>query len=299
MTSDASKFPPKIAKLFRPKPPLRYLPPNDIAPENRQNVYIDGISGLLPSVKDYMAIEYTPSESVQQKQQAEKRAKQQIKRAKLAEDLQKWNPEDDPQIRGNPYRTLFVGRLSYNVTEVDLQKEFSTYGAIERVRVVRDKETNKSKGYGFILFERESELNQACKSADGKVIDGRACIVDVERGRTVKNWKPRRLGGGVGGRGGVATGGRTQISSHKREDNSKRGFRGRHGDGYSRVGDSRSYGYGGRDGSGRYPRERDSRHKEYRERDPKPYVSDRDRERSKFRDQRIENERARGKPRAY
>ncbi|KAF5114852.1 hypothetical protein DS838_001974 [Geotrichum bryndzae] len=82
-------------------------------------------------------------------------------------------------------------KACYDVVESDLEKEFSRYGPIERIRVVREKDSDKSRGYAFIEFERERDL---------KVIKGRKILVDVERGRTVKSWKPAKLGGGLGGR---------------------------------------------------------------------------------------------------
>lgn len=52
----------------------------------------------------------------------------------------------------------------------------------------------KSRGYAFIEFEDENDMRKAYKQADGLEIDGRRVVVDVERGRTVRGWKPRRLG---------------------------------------------------------------------------------------------------------
>ncbi|KAH8062567.1 snRNA binding protein [Aureococcus anophagefferens] len=54
------------------------------------------------------------------------------------------------------------------------------------------------RGYAFVEFERESDMRDAYKRADGRKIDGRRVLVDVERGRTVRNWRPRKLGGGLG-----------------------------------------------------------------------------------------------------
>lgn len=86
-------------------------------------------------------------------------------------------PESDAQVRGDPYRTLFVSRLSYEVKEPDLEREFGRFGPIERVlpqltppssplqanvqwqiRIVRDKATNKHRGYAFIVYEREKDM---------------------------------------------------------------------------------------------------------------------------------------------
>merc|ERR1719333_2103148 len=56
----------------------------------------------------------------------------------------------------------------------------------------------KPRGYCFIEYEHERDLKNAYKQGDGKKIDGRRVMVDVERGRTVEGWYPRRLGGGRG-----------------------------------------------------------------------------------------------------
>merc|ERR1719277_2650569 len=56
----------------------------------------------------------------------------------------------------------------------------------------------KPRGYAFVEYEHERDLKNAYKQGDGKKIDGRRVMVDVERGRTVEGWLPRRLGGGRG-----------------------------------------------------------------------------------------------------
>lgn len=71
------------------------------------------------------------------------------------------------------------------------------FGAIKSIRVVHDEE-GKHCGYAFVEYEDEEDMKQAFKRGDGKKMEGRRVVVDVERGRTVKDWKPRRLGGGIG-----------------------------------------------------------------------------------------------------
>jgi len=97
----------------------------------------------------------------------------------------------------DPYKTLFVGRLNYDTSDHKLKREFETFGPVRKVRVVQDKE-GKPRGYAFVEFESERDMRHAFKLADGRKIDNRRVVVDVERGRTVRNWKPRRLGGGIG-----------------------------------------------------------------------------------------------------
>lgn len=119
----------------------------------------------------------------------------------MTQDLQEWDPLLDPHIAdSDPHKTLFVGRLHYKVSEVDLQQFFSKYGNIRKLRLVRDKSTNESKGYAFVEFEQESDCRECLKSADRSKLLDREILVDIERSRLVKNWKPRRLGGGLGGR---------------------------------------------------------------------------------------------------
>nr|XP_010316354.1 U1 small nuclear ribonucleoprotein 70 kDa isoform X1 [Solanum lycopersicum]XP_010316355.1 U1 small nuclear ribonucleoprotein 70 kDa isoform X1 [Solanum lycopersicum]XP_025885306.1 U1 small nuclear ribonucleoprotein 70 kDa isoform X1 [Solanum lycopersicum] len=117
---------------------------------------------------------------------------------KAAEELEKYDPSSDPNATGDPYKTLFVARLNYETTESRVKREFEAYGPIKRVRLVMDKTNNKPRGYAFIEYVHTRDMKAAYKQADGKKIDNRRVLVDVERGRTVPNWRPRRLGGGLG-----------------------------------------------------------------------------------------------------
>lgn len=71
------------------------------------------------------------------------------------------------------------------------------YGPIKTVKIIKDI-NGKSRGYGFIEFEHKSDFKNAYKRAEKRRIDDKRIMVDYERGRTVKDFKPRRLGGGKG-----------------------------------------------------------------------------------------------------
>jgi len=75
-----------------------------------------------------------------------------------------------------------VGRLSYDTTERKLRREFEPFGTIKSIQMVHDLE-GRPRGYAFVEFEREDDMTKAYKQADGKKIDGRRIVVDVERGR--------------------------------------------------------------------------------------------------------------------
>ncbi|KAK9453176.1 hypothetical protein V1511DRAFT_505850 [Dipodascopsis uninucleata] len=193
------KLPPPLLALFAPRPPLRYLLPTDVAPENRHTARISGVAKFVELLNtpdpNYIPVETKAEENLRRKLE-----RAQDHEERLKEGLRNWNPKEDPHIRGDPFTTLFVSRLTYDTTEDDLENEFRRYGSIERVRVVRDKDTGKSRGYGFIVFAREGDMRAAYKEMNGAKIKNRKITVDVERGRTVKSWKPRWLGGGLGGR---------------------------------------------------------------------------------------------------
>lgn len=159
------KLPPPLLALFQPRPPVRYIPPQDTAPETKakHESQIGGLAAFLPQLNEYKATDhYEATESWLQK-----RDRQRVeKREKLAEmqkeDFKGFKPESDPKIKGDAFKTLFVGRLAYDVKESDLEREFGRFGPIERIRIVKDEYSDKpkkpSKGYAFIVFEREKDL---------------------------------------------------------------------------------------------------------------------------------------------
>jgi U1 small nuclear ribonucleoprotein 70kDa len=110
-----------------------------------------------------------------------------------------WDPAQNPNLKGDPFKTLFVSRLDYETNEELLNQTFSRYGPIKTISLVRHVLTGTPRGYAFIEFEHERDMRAAFRDADGMKLQGRRIVVDCERGRTVKNWKPRRFGGGLGG----------------------------------------------------------------------------------------------------
>jgi hypothetical protein len=133
------KLPPQLLALFQPRPNVRYIPPQDDSPEDKgtKQSKLGGIAEFLPQLEQYKEEDvYHPTESWLQRKlriKAEKLARQQ---EMASEDFDDFNPESDPKIKGDAIKTLFVGRLSYDVRESDLEREFSKYGPIERVSEV-------------------------------------------------------------------------------------------------------------------------------------------------------------------
>ena len=91
---------------------------------------------------------------------------------------------------------LYVGNLSFNTNESDLNEAFSAIGTVESCRIITDRDTGRSRGFGFVEMSSKAEGQAAIDKMAGKEIDGRAL--------TVNEAKPQapRTGGGGGGRGG-------------------------------------------------------------------------------------------------
>lgn len=103
-------------------------------------------------------------------------------------------------VKGKPECTIFVSRLSHKTTKDTIKEVFSKYGRLRRFRLVRDIVTGMPKGYAFIEYESESSAEEAYRSANRMHLDGSTIFVDFECERLLKGWKPRRLGGGFGGK---------------------------------------------------------------------------------------------------
>ena len=76
---------------------------------------------------------------------------------------------------------LFVGSLSYGVTDDQLKEAFAAAGTVVSAKVIMDRETNRSKGFGFVEMASEDEAAAAIKLLDGKEINGRAVVVSEAR----------------------------------------------------------------------------------------------------------------------
>ncbi|PJE79327.1 hypothetical protein CI610_01712 [invertebrate metagenome] len=79
-------------------------------------------------------------------------------------------------------RTLYVGNLAYTADEQDLDQAFAEYGSIDDIKLMRDRETGKSRGFAFITFSEEKDA-QAGLDMDGKVLSGRPLRVNPARER--------------------------------------------------------------------------------------------------------------------
>ena len=101
---------------------------------------------------------------------------------------------------------LYVGNLSYNITNQQLEELFAPYGQVKSAQVVMDRDTGRSKGFGFVEFNDANQARAAIEGLNLKEIDGRSLTVNEARPREERGGGGRG-GGGGGGRGGGGYGG--------------------------------------------------------------------------------------------
>jgi U1 small nuclear ribonucleoprotein len=169
-----------LRMMFDPITPLEFKPPA----EKRPGVPLAGVASLLTNFENTAPPERKPFiPPVEAKKIAQERL-QKLHQEKNELLVQDWDPHNNPKATGNAFATVFVSRLSYDTNEKKLRRDFELYGPIRSIRVVHDTE-GKSRGYAFIEYETEKDAEAAVRKSEGKRIEGRRIVCDVERGRYV------------------------------------------------------------------------------------------------------------------
>ena len=106
-------------------------------------------------------------------------------------------------------KKLYVGNLTYNVNESDLEALFAPYGTVQSAQVIVDRDTNRSKGFGFVEMETDAEAQAAIQGLNNRDHDGRNLTVNEAKPREARSGGGGGYGGGGGGggRGGYGGGG--------------------------------------------------------------------------------------------
>ena len=134
---------------------------------------------------------------------------------------------------------LYVGNLAYSIRDEDLQQSFSQFGTVTSAKVMMDRDTGRSKGFGFVEMGSDAEAQSAINGMNGQPLQGRALVVNEARPREER---PGGFGGGGGSRGGFGGGGGGGYGGG--------GGGGRSGGGGGYGGGGGGYGGGGYGGGG-------------------------------------------------
>jgi RNA recognition motif-containing protein len=144
---------------------------------------------------------------------------------------------------------LYVGNLAYSVRDESLQQAFSQFGTVTSAKVMMDRETGRSKGFGFVEMGSDAEAQSAINGMNGQALDGRAVVVNEARPREER---PGGFGGGGGGgsRGGYGGGGSGGGGGYGGGGGGGGGRSGGYGGAGGGGGGRSPYGSGGRSGGG-------------------------------------------------
>jgi RNA recognition motif-containing protein len=104
-------------------------------------------------------------------------------------------------------KKIYVGNLSYGITDSDLQQMFEAHGSVQSAQVIMDRETGRSKGFGFVEMGSDQEAQAAIAALNGKEMDGRNLTVNEARPKEGGGGGRGGSGGGRGGYGGGRGGG--------------------------------------------------------------------------------------------
>jgi len=99
-------------------------------------------------------------------------------------------------------KKLYVGNLTYGVTDSTLEQMFAAHGTVESAQVIMDRDTGRSKGFGFVEMKTEQEAQAAIAAMNGKDFEGRALTVNEAKPREDRGGGRGGSGGGRGGYGG-------------------------------------------------------------------------------------------------
>ena len=104
---------------------------------------------------------------------------------------------------------IFVGSLPFSLQEADLRESFEAYGAVDSVKIIMDKFTGRSKGFGFVEMPNDDEAQKAINELNGATVQGRAIVVNKSEPRPEgerRSFNSDSRGGGGGNRGGSGGG---------------------------------------------------------------------------------------------
>jgi cold-inducible RNA-binding protein len=112
-------------------------------------------------------------------------------------------------------KNLYVGNLPHSTTESELRTVFEAHGAVDKISIVTDRETGRSRGFAFVEMTNAGEADKAVAALDGKELGGRALKINEAKPKTDR---PKSGGSGGGRRfGGGGGGGRDDYSGHARQ----------------------------------------------------------------------------------
>jgi len=156
-------LPPNLLALFAPRDPIPFLPPACRLPHEKKATHnYQGIAQYVHLFED--PIDTPPLTEVElRSERRERRKKEKAEQVayKLEQEIALWDPANSIAEMGDPFKTLFCGRINFYTSESKLRREFEQYGAIKSIKMVTNTKDGKPRGYAFVEYEHEKDMH--CK----------------------------------------------------------------------------------------------------------------------------------------
>lgn len=190
------RYPEAVSKMFKARPRPRFVKHDE--PETKSGLTGLGAAFSMLSQMKLPDAEPTPTIlPVKERRILEREKRMESHKARMDAERAEYHPAE-LQEGCDPYNALFLSGIDSSVTEQQIRYEFSVFGPIKSVTFVHNRRTGERKPYCFLEYEKPESFNSAMSQGRRVMINGKPIIVDCERGHTVTNWVPRRLGGGYG-----------------------------------------------------------------------------------------------------
>ena len=191
-------LPNHLSILFRARPPLEYAIPLEKKAYRNYDLILDPNQKIMDKFE--ITKPFTKEKLLSYREIKLLKWKKKVVDTRIQQkaELNKYDPKENSEATGDPYKTVFLYNLNYETTAQKIKQVVEEFGKVKDVKLVVNKKTGKSKGYAFVEFERSEDFKKFYKK-ERIVIDAWKVKIDYERGRTKSNWRPMRLGGGRGG----------------------------------------------------------------------------------------------------
>uniref|UniRef100_A0A2A4K5X5 U1 small nuclear ribonucleoprotein 70 kDa n=1 Tax=Heliothis virescens TaxID=7102 RepID=A0A2A4K5X5_HELVI len=153
-------LPPNLLALFAARDPIPYLPPAAKLPHEKKQKGYDGVGAFL-NIFEHPSETPPPTRVETREERLERRRRERAEQTayKLEQEIALWDPTTNARATMDPFKTLFVARINYDTSESKLRREFEGYGAIKKICMIFNKDSNKPRGYAFIEYEHERDMH--------------------------------------------------------------------------------------------------------------------------------------------
>jgi len=155
-------LPANLLALFTARPPIPFKPPPDGLKKRKNETPYIGLSAFMKDFETSVPPPPTKGETREQRDDRKRQEKKDYADSKLEQKASTWDPHTDSNASGDPFKTLFIGRIKFETSENKLRREMEEYGPVRNISIVFNANSRKPRGYAFVEFEHERDMHKIC-----------------------------------------------------------------------------------------------------------------------------------------